>query len=198
MKQDVNLYQPLSGASGLMTSVALARLSAVAAVLLVLTQAAVWGWTRRIEARDAALVEQRETLSQKVEAAGAAAAPRPHSALLQAQLEKLKTEHAQKEAALQLLASGQLGNSEGFSPYFEALAREHLGGLWLTRVRFDAGGREVQLAGATVDEALLPRYLRQLADETVFRGTQFQSAALTRADGGAQLQFELRSGSGAP
>lgn len=62
----------------------------------------------------------------------------------------------------------------GFSATFVALARQHLQGLWLTSIERGAGIESLQVKGRAIDPALVPKFVRKLAGESVLQGASFQ------------------------
>jgi hypothetical protein len=100
---------------------------------------------------------------------------------------QLETELVQGEARLKALRDvtgvierGELGNTSGYAEYFKALARQNLGGVWLTGVSVGAAGNEVGVQGRALDPALVPAYLGRLAHEQVMRGKGFGSLRISQ------------------
>lgn len=82
--------------------------------------------------------------------------------------------------------------STGFSGALDALAERHLGGVWLSVIRLEQGGRDLLLEGASQQPALLPEYLNSLGRSPAFAGRQFARFDLDRDEGGV-LRFRLSS-----
>ena len=83
--------------------------------------------------------------------------------------------------------------STGFSELLQGLADRHPPqGLWLTRIRLQAGGDEMALQGLTQDQELLPLYLQSLGQSSAFSGREFARFDLQRDDSDL-LQFRLSS-----
>ncbi|MNC46860.1 hypothetical protein D3C75_958930 [compost metagenome] len=82
--------------------------------------------------------------------------------------------------------------SAGFSAPLDALAERHLGGVWLSAIRFEQGGRDLLLEGASQQPDLLPGYLNSLGRSPAFAGRQFARFDLDRDEGGV-LRFRLAS-----
>ena len=73
-----------------------------------------------------------------------------------------------------------------------AWARQHIDGLWFTRISLRGGGDRLALAGKVREPEYLPQYLQKLAKEQVFAGQQFDVLRLTKAEqAGAALEFEV-------
>ena len=58
-----------------------------------------------------------------------------------------------------VLASGELGNTQGFAGYFRALAQARVEGVWLTNINIAGAGSELGLQGRALRASLLPAYI---------------------------------------
>lgn len=99
---------------------------------------------------------------------------------VEARLLVRQAELAGRQEVLAALDSGQLDASPVFSEIFEALGRQRVDGVWLTKVDLDAGGQSMTLEGRTLDPDLLAAYLRRLNSEKALRGTRFAVLDLAR------------------
>lgn len=98
----------------------------------------------------------------------------------------------------QLLASIDPPNSEqveaGFASHLEGLARQNIDGMWLTEIQLQQGGQQLALMGRTRAPEFVPRYLQNLATETIFSGRQFRVFKMNIPEGENNLlDFELRA-----
>jgi Tfp pilus assembly protein PilN len=133
-------------------------------------------------------------------------APRQKSAALDAELAQAEQQLASLHKVEGVLVSGQLGNTQGYSDYFKALARQNVDGLWLTGVSIAAAGNEIGVHGRALDPTLLPGYLARLTREKSLQGKAFGSLQINRpAPGPAKdgkpadaavpyVEFSLQSG----
>lgn len=195
MNQQVNLLAPMFRKQPTLFS---ARVSLMLCVLVIgvlgliyLTSAWRAGALGReqvqLEARRDSVTRQLNELAAQIQGSG-------KSQELTAERDRLAAERAKKAHALSALSRRELGNTTGFSPQFIGLARQLVGGLWLTRIELSSGGQQMELRGVTRSEELIPPYLRKLGSEPIFAGTQFGHAVLQRGDAtGADLNFELRT-----
>jgi hypothetical protein len=136
-------------------------------------------------------------------------APRQKDPALAERLAVAETELRALRKVASALHGGDFGNTDGYSPYFKALARQSLDGLWLTGVAITSAGNELELRGRALQPALVPAYFARLARETVMQGRSFASLQVSqpkRADadgkeGGGALapfvEFSLQSGAAA-
>ncbi len=101
---------------------------------------------------------------------------------LDAEIDRLVTEKKTKTDVVNLLSGRSLGNTTGFSPYLEGLAREIMTGVWLREINIRNGGNDLSIAGSTLDPKLVPKYLRRLSNEAIFSGTDFRSFEMHRQE----------------
>lgn len=86
-------------------------------------------------------------------------------------IERLRNEIDAKRS---LLASVGDGSEPAFSEYMAGLGRQHVRGLWLETVAVKRRGEQIAISGSMNKASLLPRYLQQLGNESIFRGVRFQ------------------------
>lgn len=81
------------------------------------------------------------------------------------------------------------GNSEGFSKYLAAFARQPVSGLWLTGVT--VAGDDLELRGRALRPELLPVFIRRLGREDVLRGKGFSElSVVARAEPAKAAQVQ--------
>lgn len=104
------------------------------------------------------------------------------------------TELTNKQRVLRILSQDEFGNTKGFVEHVIGLARQRIDGLWLTKIRIENGGANIELSGVTSSPSLLPRYLQRLSAEKIFVGTEFKSLKMVRQNNNKQwLDFSLKS-----
>ncbi|HYQ38283.1 MAG TPA: PilN domain-containing protein [Pseudomonas sp.] len=106
-----------------------------------------------------------------------------------AELEAANRQLQQLAQHLQLLLRER---SAGFRAPLDALAERHVAGLWLSGIRFEQGGSQLLLEGASQSPELLPDYLGSLGRSPAFAGRQFARFDLDRDEQGV-LRFRLAS-----
>lgn len=195
MSQQVNLLAPIFRKPRTLFT---ARVAAMLALLLGAGLALGSGWASwrnaGLASEQARLEQRRDEVTAQITELGRVLASR-QAAGGDAELARLTAERDHKAQSLALLASRDLGSTRGFSGQLSGLARQHVDGLWLTRVEF--AGTHMALTGVALEESLVPRYLKLLGSEPVFEGTAFAHARLERAESGAPgLRFELRTRAG--
>jgi len=119
--------------------------------------------------------------------------------LLQDELKQVEAQAKGQEAVLAMLKSGAIGNTEGYSEYMRAFARETVNGLWLTGFNITGDGTQMSMSGAVVNPQLVPSYIQRLGKEKVMHGKTFSTLQMRqpKKDGDRvvprYLEFNLRS-----
>ena len=172
MRQYINLYRGLEkkssssrGALALLATVLLAVpvLGAYAFMQqreLVRLQADADAREQEARAGQARLVELTKRLGQRDGTADAA------QTVLEARFQA-------RERILATLASGALGNGEGYSEFLRALSRRSGKGVWLTGFSVAQGGGSISLSGRALEAERIPAYLAGLNGEKIFQGRGF-------------------------
>jgi hypothetical protein len=124
------------------------------------------------------LLEQREARLAKVTAQFQ---PRQANPALAGQLANAELLLKSLRDADAVLHNGRLGNTDGYAEYFRALARQNIGGLWLTGVSIVGAGHDIGVQGRAMQPTLIPNYIARLNAEKVMRGKTFASLRIERA-----------------
>ena len=198
MRQQINLYQPILRTEPKLfgSSTALVAVGAVFAML-----AGLWGYgtykVHRLEQSAQVLKHEQEKQDQALAQAGTFSASRSKPADLEAQVKRAEAEVAARTRALELLRAGAAGHTTGFAARLEALARQHVDGVWIDRMALSGATGAMSLGGATFDANLVPRYLQNLAQEPVLAGARFDQLIIDRPNGKgantAQVRFNASS-----
>lgn len=80
---------------------------------------------------------------------------------------------ATRQEVMDVLDSGRLGNTTGFSETMFGFARQAQADVWLTGFSISAGGEDIEIRGRMLDPAKLPGYVQRLSNEPVFHGRRF-------------------------
>lgn len=127
--------------------------------------------------------------------------PQQASLALQSEVQQLEKQLAEQAELVELIKSGAVGNTTGYSEYMRAFARQAAQGLWLTGFRITGDATQISLSGAVLDPELLPAYIRRLNQESVMRGKAFAALQMQqpKADAGQgmaprHVEFTLQSG----
>ena len=119
--------------------------------------------------------------------------------MLEEELKQLEAQAMAQDVVLTTLKSGVIGNTEGYSEYMRAFARQSINGLWLTAFDIIGDGAEMSLSGAVVNPQLVPSYIHRLGKEKVMHGKTFSTLQMQqpKKDGDRlvprYIEFNLRS-----
>jgi hypothetical protein len=97
-------------------------------------------------------------------------APNP---ALAAELQKAGADVKALQRIFDLLQTGAIGDTSGYSEYLRAFSRQIADGLWLTGLTIQGAGNEIALQGRTLQPDLVPAYISRLTREPVMRGKSF-------------------------
>lgn len=125
--------------------------------------------------------------------------PQRSTQMLEDELKQLESQLAVQEIQLNLLKTGALGNTEGYSEYMRAFARQAVHGLWLTAFDIAGDGAQMSLSGAALNPQLVPVYIQRLGKEKIMQGKTFATLQMQRPKQEADrpvahyVEFNLRS-----
>lgn len=181
MHQQINLYQPIFREERKLFSLKTVALS-LSAVLIALV--AIWAIGNHNIEKLAVAVEQlkqQQAAQQRMaEAAGALFDAQGNPAAVQAAVQILTAQLAERTKALELLHSGAAGEPRGFALRLQALARQHTDGVWLDELFLGGGPNGLVLRGRCTDAELLPKYLQMLTAEPELSGARFDEVVIDR------------------
>ncbi|MDO8988722.1 MAG: PilN domain-containing protein [Sideroxyarcus sp.] len=118
---------------------------------------------------------------------------------LEDELKQVEAQAAAQDTVLNLLKSGALGNTEGYSEYMRAFARQSVSGLWLTAFDITGDGAQMSLSGAVVNPRLVPSFIQRLGRERVMHGKTFSTLQMQQPKKDGErlvpryVEFSLRS-----
>jgi Flp pilus assembly protein TadB len=115
------------------------------------------------------------------------------------ELKQVESQATAQDTVLNLLKSGALGNTEGYSEYMRAFARQSISGLWLTAFDIVGDGAQMSLSGAVVNPRLVPSFIQRLGRERVMHGKTFSTLQMQQPKKDGErlvpryVEFNLRS-----
>jgi Tfp pilus assembly protein PilN len=101
----------------------------------------------------------------------------PH---LEEEVRRLSADLARRQILAVTLKNNGIGSREGLSRYFEALARQHMEGIWLLTIAIQAAGREIEITGRTHRPERVPEYAERLGREDAFAHKSFTVMEISR------------------
>jgi Tfp pilus assembly protein PilN len=207
MSQQINLFNPaFEEEKQVFAAVTMAQ--ALCMLLAGVTGLCIYAGGRVSTLQDEATAGARQLEKKQARLANVNSdfAPRQKSAALATELAQAEQQLASLHKVAGVLEGGELGNTQGYSDYFKALARQNVDGLWLTGVSIAAAGNEIGVHGRALDPTLLPGYLARLTHEKTLQGKAFGSLQINRPAPGPSkdgkgagvtapyVEFSLQSG----
>ena len=193
MNQQINLYQPIfRKQKKVFTAVAMLQVCLISIALFTLAGGYSYFQLKKLQEQEnrvaEKLIRSQAHFKQLLGKTGTDATAK----LLTAEISKLNQELEQKKSIVALLAQGSYVTKRGFSQQFEAIARQHVNGTWLTRIEIEQGGAALNLKGITYSAELVPVYLQRLLQEQVFSETTFNLFGMQRSvESPEEISFQV-------
>jgi hypothetical protein len=194
--QQINLYQPLfRQQKKIFSAVTMLQMTGFFVVVL----GVIYAWNVRSLAPFQDELEKTsvefDRLAARIEQVRVKTPGEAETRLLEQEISRLTRELKYRRELKEALAAGTFGNTDGFSGYFEALARGHVDGAWLTGIMIAQGGVQLSLTGLTIDPELVPLYIKRLAESPAFHSRGFNVLELARSQQEDQLvAFNIGTG----
>lgn len=145
--------------------------------------AASYGWQAlALHRQNAALEQQSALITREISELAQQTTATQLDASLAEKIASLEEMLRSQQQLYMLLQNGVLDDprtARGYSDHLVALARQHVAGLWLSRITLSGAGYDLTLHGKTTTPELLPRYLQNLSQEPVLKGIGFSAFQLT-------------------
>jgi hypothetical protein len=182
MSQQINLFSPsLRPPRLLLTAPRLALMLSLLAVAMLGYQSYLAYQAQQDEiVLQQASAHQKEVQDQMLKLGRTSVQER--SQALEQSIAQAESELKLRQALLERLKGGGLGNTRGFSDYMTALARQRTEGVWITGLAVTAGGGEFTIQGGVSRPEILPAYIRRLSREDVLRGKQIGDLRMLRKE----------------
>ncbi|BAN36474.1 mannose-sensitive agglutinin (MSHA) [Sulfuricella denitrificans skB26] len=202
MSQQINLFNPAfrKRREWFVASMVVPALAALVLIMVV-----VYGYQyRQVMLLDKQIKTGATSLAQE-KARLAEYLPREKDAVLEKRVADMGRQLKGEEAVLEVLQNGSLGNTQGYSGYMRAFARQTVNGLWLTEFGIKGSGKEMLLGGRTLRPELVPAYILRLNQEAATQGRDFAAMEIQRPKAEPEskdkplkvpnyLEFRLHSG----
>ncbi len=179
MAQQINLYNPLFEPR----HDALSFKGATAGWAVVTVLAAALGAYEMFSLNS--IEQQERSVAQQVTAAQADAqrlgnemAARRRDPRLAEEIIQLEADVKGRQEVMEVLRSGGLGDTRGFSDHLKAFARQSFEGVWLTGLTIGTAGRDVSVEGRASQAAFVPGYLKRLNGESAMQGHPFSELVI--------------------
>lgn len=181
MSQQINLFNPsLLKRKDYFSALNLLVLLALSLLIVVLgfvyTRAQVN--TAKMNSEQAA--NKLTTLTNQVNALREAHAARLKNPALAQELAAIESSLLRRHQIAQILQNSQFGNTDGYSSYLSAFARQIPQNLWITGFTLEGAGYDLILNGRTLQAELVPLYVTQLKREPIMQGKTFSTLQMER------------------
>jgi Tfp pilus assembly protein PilN len=197
MKQQINLYQVVEQKKKLafMFQHLLVLFGSFVMVLLFITVVNVYKHST-IKKEHVALEKKQIAKSQKLQVVLKQLPKEQVKDQIIAEINKYQLEQKEKEKVLQLLINARAQKINGFSEFFESLAKGSsvTQGMWLTRFAFKEGGDSVSLEGRALKLNAVTRLIAGLSKEVVFQGKSFGLFKVSLDEKNRYIDFLLETG----
>lgn len=101
--------------------------------------------------------------------------PQQANQALQDEEQRMEKRVAEQNEIIEMLKSGAVGNTTGYSEYMRAFSRQIVQGLWLTGFKITGDGGQISLSGGVLNPELLPAYIQRLGKEGIMQGKTFST-----------------------
>jgi len=112
--------------------------------------------------------------------------------LLKQEISRSRNTLSSLSQVIQLLSDKTSDQTQGFSRYFSALARQSISEVWLRKITINGQRDSLTLQGSTYNPDKIPVTLQKLRDEAVFQGKIFTRLNMAQAqDNNNQINFAV-------
>ena len=195
MNQQVNLFHPMFRQQRRIFSAKAMLLSLLVAVsgLMSLYGYAAWR-VMALDLETRALSTLRDAAAERLLSLEVTLPKRLKSQILETELARVSATITEQQGLVQALTERLAGEHIGFSGFLAGLARQHVDGLWLSGVHLSDGGNLLKLRGSARSPRLVPKLVKQLAEEERFRSLKFEQLTIDRDPGEVgTVRFTLQS-----
>jgi Tfp pilus assembly protein PilN len=176
MSQQINLFNPIFlkqekhfSALAMMQVLGIVLLCAI--VLTLYTRGQLSNLEKDQEGTAAQLQQAQNQLAKVTAEYG----PRQKDPTLAARIHRAELEVRSLQQISDVMLKGEFGNTNGYSGYLGAFARQITDGIWLTGFAIQGAGNEISIQGSALHPESVPAYLSRLKSEPVMQGASFAS-----------------------
>lgn len=123
---------------------------------------------------------QLKTISSEMTALSSAHVPKRVNPDLEAQLGHMLAAIVRRQQIAAILQGTDFGNTAGYSAYFVAFARQIPSQVWITGLKIEGAGHDLQVQGRTLQAELVPVFVAQLKREKIMQGKTFAALKMER------------------
>ncbi len=123
---------------------------------------------------------QLNTMTSEMTALRNAEVPKIKNPALETELNELIAALVRRQQIAAILNATDFGNTAGYSAYFTAFAKQIPANVWITGIRIEGAGHDMQVQGRTLQAELLPTFVTQLKREKIMQGKTFAALQMER------------------
>lgn len=181
MAQQINLYRvDFRLPTRTFATVHMVRLAAAMLVVMLVVVAGIAYRTSMLRGQLTQYDEEQGTLQQRLADLNKRFIARAGDPGLMNEVAKLEALLNAPDSVREMLMKDAFGDTEGYSSYFVAFARQAVPGMWLTGVDIVGAGRQITLRGRAIVPERVPQYLQRLSAEKKLAGKEFALFQMTR------------------
>jgi Tfp pilus assembly protein PilN len=181
MSQQINLFNPaLLKQTNFLSAVNLVVVLVTSVVLLLAAYAYVGTQTTKIKQANNQSVQRLSQLSSQANQLRESQAARVKNPALLQELALIESSLLRRHQIAQILQNREFGNTDGYSSYLIAFARQIPANVWLTGLTLEGAGHDLTVHGRTLQAELLPQYVTQLKREAIMQGKTFSTLQMER------------------
>ena len=181
MSQQINLFNPaLIKQKSFFSGTNLLIGLALSLMLLLCTFAYVRWQLTHIKKMSEQSTMQLNALTEQVNSLRNTQAPQLKNPALQQELTMLETAMMRRHQIAQILQNNEFGNTDGYSDYLVAFARQIPANVWLTGFTLEGAGYDLTLHGRALQAEAIPLYVTQLKREKIMQGKTFSTLQMDR------------------
>ena len=202
MSQQVNLFNPVFLKKEKYFS-ALTMLQGLGVILILGVVFGVWAGRQANNMRDEELASSARVKAAQADLMRIVGDPTKKKASpAEIEIRTTEAEIRGLQNVFDVLSKGDLGNTEGYSPYLKAFARQIVPGVWLTGFNIADSGNHIELRGRTLRAELVPAFVARLKAEPSMAGKTFATLEMKLPGKGegnrpqlaaAYIEFNLQS-----
>ncbi len=102
--------------------------------------------------------------------------------LLKQELDRSQNNFNSLSQVINLLTDTTSDQTQGFSRYFSALARQSMSEVWLSNITINGQQRSLELKGSSYFPGKIPVLLQKLQGESVFQGKRFVKLSVSQTE----------------
>lgn len=179
MSQQINLFTSQFRKQVVLLSADLIAAGAGATLLLMLAASA---WTyysgNQLRPEVDAIAVRSNVAQSRLEALLNERDPVAQAKILDEEISRQESALAERREVANVLKGGDFGDTNGYSNYLRAMARQIVDGVWIRGFHIAGAGRRFTIEGSTLRGDLIPQYIKRLSSEDSMRGRQFATLML--------------------